>query len=166
MSDVIANRKAVVAGFYIIKENIELSEENIADLKENCGQNPNGKVLILHKRGSVGLDYYTELMDMLPDELYPNDLESIAYVIVIDGSFEHTGAEYYCGTKQIQEYTSVTLYDMVSGEELLLGTVQGPLSNMMTYEGTPPAYYSAGAPNVSNLLYDALQNIWESMNNQ
>ena len=141
-----------------MKDSINLDEAMIAELREFCGKAPEGKLLILHSRyGGSYLDLATGFMETLPDSYYPTSLESVSYVIVLDSDSEQTGLTYNGGTKQVREDTTVRLYDVVTGEELYTATENGPTSMVMSYTGTQPMYYSAGAPYISPLVEEAYE---------
>lgn len=141
-----------------MKDSINLDEAMIAELREFCGKAPEGKLLILHSRyGGSYLDLATGFMEALPDSYYPTSLESVSYVIVLDSVSEQTGLTYNGGTKQVREDTTVRLYDVLTGEELYTATENGPTSMVMSYTGTQPMYYSAGAPYISPLVEEAYE---------
>ena len=143
------------AGDKKISVNIPVSE---AELKESCGKNPEGKILFLH-RHSGGIDYDTVLMNWLPDSYYPETLESVEYVILMEGQTVLTGGVFECGTKAARENTTVTLYSASTGKALWSAKVEGSEPFFMSYYGEPPEIYTGGAPNVANEIKLALEKI-------
>jgi hypothetical protein len=137
----------------------------VAELKETCAATPDGKVLILHVRGSAkpNVDICSELMELLPEAYYPDDAASVQYVIALHATFDTTGRTYSSGSKQIVENTAVTVYNAVTGKKLYTATQKGPTSLTMSYSGKAPTYYSAGAPEISALVKTAAEKITKDM---
>lgn len=146
-------------GLSISYRNQELTDEMISELKTQCGTNPKGDILFIHvskyERGNV-VKINGDLMDLMPDAYYPEDLSTVEYIITFTGSEKETGRRYSQGTKQVQEKTVVTAYDMKTGKKIYSESKKGPVSNTMYYTGKVPDTYSAGSPNVSKLLAAAL----------
>ena len=128
-----------------------LTEDLLQELYDGCGKNPEGKILILNEHSLDGtVSVYTLGMDQLPDSCYPENLESVEYVIYISHKTVETGGMFGSTTKELRRDGIITIYDVKTGEAIWTQTKEGPTDFMMTYYGDkPPATYCAGDPTVS-----------------
>jgi hypothetical protein len=95
-------------------------------------------------------------MNVMPVQNFPYNVKNIRYVILLDAHEVLTGAVYSQGTKQIREDVTLTLYDVTTGEEVLVLEKEGPVNYVISYTGTPPSHYSAGSANIKSLILEAL----------
>lgn len=135
-----------------------ISEAQYSDLLSLTATAPAGKILILHRwsefgTGEKNINLDLGLMRTLPDEYYPGSLEEVEFVILMDATYERTGA-YESGTVRIHETTTLTLYN-AAGEELYTETVEGLDDDYMYYFGEAPEYYSAASPDMKAALEQA-----------
>ena len=133
-----------------------------ADLESSCGLAPDGRILFLHKPNSYEdtLGLYLPMMDLLPNAYYPNNLESVEYVVLMSCETVETGATFGSSTKEVREDTTVTAIDVKTGDVIFETLHEGPTHYMMTYYGEkPPTVYSAGAPNVRSGVQKAVSAI-------
>lgn len=146
----------------------ELTAEEKKLLKEICGSDPQGKILILHNQqnfysGKKELSICGDLMLMLPSRYMAGTPEEAEYIILLDSTFTRRG-KYMTGTVAIAETTSLTVYDVQTGKKLLTKTEKGEISNTMYYTGKAPTYYSAGSPRMHEPLQEALSLIAGKLN--
>lgn len=135
-----------------------ISEAQYSDLLSLTATAPAGKILVLHRwsefgTGEKNINLDLGLMRTLPDEYYPGSLEEVEFVILMDATYERTGA-YESGTVRIHETTTLTLYN-AAGEELYTETVEGLDDDYMYYFGEAPEYYSAASPDMKAALEQA-----------
>lgn len=135
-----------------------ISEAQYSDLLSLTATAPAGKILVLHRwtefgTGETKINLDLGLMRTLPDEYYPGSLEEVEFVILMDATYERTGA-YESGTVRIHETTTLTLYN-AAGEELYTETVEGLDDDYMYYFGEAPEYYSAASPDMKAALEQA-----------
>jgi len=148
-----------IRSFYEEEEEMQLSQTEYAELKDTCGTAPEGKILVLHAVDDETPAIHTGFMNYLPGRFLPTNFASVEYVIVMTWDSELTGATFQNGTKELRENATITLYNATTGEILFEEVSMGPTSYMMTYNGDPPAYYSAGAPTVCSYFKDAIAEI-------
>lgn len=132
-------------------------------LKEQVGSAPAGKVLILHRRKVYGsketkLDIVFGLMEHLPEKYFPNSLEEVEYIILMDSTYAKKG-KFQNGTVRILETTKLTTYDVTTGKKLTTASKKGTLDTVMYYYGTAPKYYSCGSPKMQAALIKAMEAI-------
>ena len=144
---------------YGVSKGNGLPDALVKELKELCGDAPEGKILVLHRwsqygTGSKKVDTADGFMDKLPEEYYPRSLEQVEYVILVDVSYYSNGV-FQNGTVRIQESATLTLY-AVNGTVLYTKTVQGETGDTMYYQGTPPEFYSPGSPDMTEAIQEAL----------
>ena len=144
-------------GIHQMHDSIPLTDAMVTDLKENSGTEPKDGVIILHRIPKEETLYYaTEFMNVMPVQNFPYNVKNIRYVILLDAHEVLTGAVYSQGTKQIREDVTLTLYDVTTGEEVLVLEKEGPVNYVISYTGTPPSHYSAGSANIKSLIQEAL----------
>ena len=148
-----------VSGKSRLESDYVLTKAMIQELYDNCGKNPEGKILILNEHSADGeLSVYTLGMENLPDSNYPANLESVEYVIYISHKTVETGGMFGSTTKEMRRDGIITVYDAKNGKSIWTQTKQGPTDFVMTYYGdTPPAVYCAGDPTIN--LTDAFAEI-------
>lgn len=88
-----------------------LTEDHKKQLKNKVGTRPDGKILILHNRNDWEnhVDIYHRLMNSLPEEYYPESLESVEFIIELKRDQESVG-KYTDGSAAILPYGTVTVY--------------------------------------------------------
>lgn len=141
-----------------IIEDDGISESQYNELLTLTATAPAGKILVLHRwsefgTGEKNINLELGLMRTLSDEYYPGSLEEVEFVILMDATYERTGA-YESGTVRIHETTTLTLYN-AAGEELYTETVEGLDDDYMYYFGEAPEYYSAASPDMKAALEQA-----------
>ena len=141
---------------------------SLSELEGSCGKSPDGRILFLHKPNdyddTVGL--YLPLMNLLPNDYYPNSLESVEYVVWVECDSVMTGATFTGGTEEMREDVTIRVYDTKTGEVLHEAFHEGPTHFTFSYYGDePPAVYSAGAPTINSDILEAVAAI-ESYRNQ
>lgn len=134
-------------------------EERYSELKTLCATAPEGKVLFLRRWTKYGTSEKkvrmdTDLMELLPQAYYPDSLEQVEYVIVMDCNYYSNGV-YQNGTVRIHETTTLTLYN-AAGETLYVATAEGTDEDTMYYSGEAPEFYSAYSPDMKPALVEAL----------
>lgn len=161
LKEAIQNVDELKVGVDHIDYSIELNETMIQKLKETCGKAPKGKVLFIHVR--TPYHTYVNLMNQymmeLPEKYYPQSMEEVEYVFVMEGTSRPTGRTYSVGTKQVQEKAVLTVYDMKTGKSVYTGQAFGPVESTMYYSGKAPSTYSAGAPDILEILQKACDKI-------
>lgn len=135
---------------------MELSSGNIDLLKQVCGSNAKGKILILHSRQKFKDNdttpfLCTELMDYLPAKYVAKTVEEAEYVIHLESTYANRGV-YQNGCVRILETTKITLYSAVTGKQLYTAKETGELSDTMYYTGSVPSYYSHRSPDMTEHL--------------
>lgn len=142
-----------------------ISVNSLEDLYARCGSNPAGKILIVvqthdfpDKNASQMISFGA--MDLLPAEYHPSSLSEVEYLVLIDYNYNRTGS-YTKGTKAARETAKITIYHMpdkksVAASNTLYG---GNAPNSFYYYGSPPAWKSGGAPNISEKLVELLKKI-------
>lgn len=144
---------------YGILDGSGITDEQRKELKDLCGDAPEGRILFLHRwseyqTGKKMLKLDFEMMDRLPAEYYPETPEQAEYIILLDTTYYSNGV-FYNGTVRILETTTLTLYKN-NGSVLYSKTVSGETSDTMYYQGKAPEYYSAGSPDMTDAIKEAL----------
>lgn len=169
-SDVISSFRSEASANYMIgsyssSNASEFVIDDLNDLYKQCGQNPQGKILIVSQMHSfpdraesqaVRLD----LMNLLPAEYYPRSLEEVEYVVLVTYDYGTMG-QYQIITVALREYADVKVLKLPSGSRVYSSArVQGdPAPNSFTYRVAPPEWKSGGAPNMGEQIYSALSSI-------
>ncbi len=123
---------------YLFEDGISFSGK-LDELIEMCGNNADGKVLFAYQGEGDSYNICTRLMDWLPQELVPQNVDEVEYIVVAEFWDSITGF-YDSGTVGIQEKASVKIKKCPSGKTVkTIGTVKGgkPPSSF-TYSGTAP----------------------------
>lgn len=146
---------------------VKLTKTKRDQLKEQIGSAPAGKILVLHRRKVYGsksteLDVSLSVMRDLPAEYFPNSLEEVEYIVLMDSTYAKKG-KFQNGTVRILETTKLTTYDVVTGKKLATATKKGELEDRMWYLGDAPKYYSCGSPNMRAYLIKAMEAIQADM---
>ena len=135
------------------------------DLYSQCGTAPAGKILIVLRAKNFSGKTTKQVvslaaMDLLPAEYRPASLAEVEYVALIDYDYKQTG-RYMIGTAAVQENAKINIYKMPAKKSAASsGTLRGSgAPYTMYYQGTPPAWYSGGAPNVSSKLVELLKKV-------
>lgn len=158
---------AIKAGIDGLSGDLEISADYLKEIKKSCGKEPNSKILILYK----GKEFKTNkskyfisesLMDNLPEEYYPETVEEVEYVILIDVSFNRTGRYQYTGAVRILEKATVSLYTADKKTPIWKSDVIfGEQDDTMEYYGYAPEYYSKESPKISEALITITETIEE-----
>ena len=148
-----------------IPKDENITVRSLEELYKNCGTNPAGKILIVvqthdfpDKKATVMISFGA--MELLPAEYHPASLAEVEHVVLIDYNYSRSGS-YTKGTKAVRENAKITIYHMpdqkaVSSSNTLQG---GYAPGSFYYYGSPPAWKSGGAPNVSTKLVELLKKI-------
>lgn len=158
------NDVVVLVGIDEIEGNMPMTDAERQDIETLCGTEPNGKMLILHKRQYYNSDEYTTdinlyHMDMMPDEFYPNSMKEVEFVVLMETTYTLTGRSYTGGTKEIKETTKLTLYDAVTGEKLYTASAKSTPTTYLYYSGTAPLYHSGQSPEMNDAMLQVMQKI-------
>lgn len=158
-----SNRRVVWLGIDRRENSLTLTDSMVEELKKNCGQKADGKILFLHDRAVYNssqreLDLVWDLMKDLPEEYQPASIKQVKYLVYLKSDYTK-GGTYNGGTQQIHETTKLSLYDTETGRVLYSKTVRGKSSNVMTYYGSRPAYYSHESPDMCRALAQAMKKI-------
>lgn len=161
------NKLALVYGIDKISYDVKLSETRRDQLKELSGTAPTGKILILHRRQVYGsksteLDIALSIMKYLPAQYFPDSMEEVEYIILMDSTYAKKG-KFQNGTVRILETTKLTAYDVTTGKKLTTATKKGKLDTTMYYMGEAPKYYSCGSPQMQAALIKAMEAIQADM---
>lgn len=165
------NDHIVLVGINEKEGNIPLTEEDIQDMEALCGTAPNGKLILLHKRQIYNSDQTTTdvnlyHMDMLPEEFYPDSLEEVEFVVLMETTYRKTGRTYSGGTVEIRETTKLTLYNAVTGKKIFTASANSTPSSSLYYSGSAPVYYSGESPDMNKAMLKVLEKIRTDKTNQ
>ena len=165
------NDHILLVGIDRTKDSIPLTDTDRQDMEALCGTNPNGKLIILHKRQVYGSDSMkTDVdlyhMDMLPDEFYPESLEEVEFVVLLETTYRTTGRTYSGGTKEIKETTKLTLYNAVTGKKIYNASANSTPRSYLYYNGAAPNYYSGESPVMNKAMQQVLEKIRSTKTNQ
>lgn len=165
------NDVLVLAGIDEIEDNEPMTDAERQDIETLCGTEPDGKMLILHKRQLYDSDGFTTdvdlyHMEMMPDEFYPNSLKEVEFVVLLETTYVHTGRTYSEGTKEIRETTKLTLYDAVTGETLYTASAQSTPKTYLYYSGEVPVYHSGESPVMNDAMLQVMEKIRSLKRNQ
>lgn len=135
------------------------------DVYSQCGTAPAGKILIVlqtHDYPDKNKAYMVSngVMSLLPVEYRPASLAEVEYVVMINYNYSKTG-KYTKGTVAVQENAKITIYRMPDKKSVATSSsLKGSRApSTVYYYGTPPEWYSGGAPNVSKKLIELLKKI-------
>lgn len=111
---------------------IGLTEAHKQQLKEITGTNPNGKILIIHNRNDWEdhVDLYNKLMLNLPDQYYPENLESVEFIIELKYDQESVG-KYTDGSSAIRPDAIVTAYKAPRWNKIYSATEKGSVKTFV-----------------------------------
>ena len=165
------NNHMILVGIDKTKDSIPLTEADRQDMETLCGTKPNGKLIILHKRQIYGSnDTNTDVnlyhMNMLPDEFYPDSLEEVEFVVLLETTYRATGRTYSGGTKEIRETTKLTLYNAATGKKLLTASANSTPTSYLYYSGSAPIYHSGESPVMNKAMQQVLEKIRSTKTNQ
>ena len=162
--------KIFLKGLYMI-DTVQLSGDDcfviksMTDVYNQCGTAPAGKILIVlqtHSFPDKTATYIVSngVMSLLPAEYRPASLEEVEYVVMINYNYSKTG-KYTKGTVAVCENAKITVYRMPEKKNIASSSsMKGDRApNSFSYYGTPPAWYSGGAPDVSKKLVEMLKKI-------
>ena len=158
--------KGSMIGSQMFSSKTAVAVPDLNALYKDCGTDPQGEVLIVAKSSSFlsegeSIAVLLDLMMLLPEELYPNTLDEVEYVVLITYSHQKEGSYMFSSTVPLREYALVTVYGVPSeyriDESEIIEGDEPPAS--FTYYGTAPAYKSGGAPNVGKEVYTAITSL-------
>ena len=158
------NTRVVWMGIDRREDNETLTDKMVEELKNNCGKEAEGKILIIHDRADYGtkdreIDIAWNQMDNLPNAWKPLSVKQVKYLIYVKSDYTKGGV-YSGGTQQIHETSKLSLYDTETGKVLFSKTVRGKSSNVMVYYGSRrPLYYSDESPDMCTAFRDAMKKI-------
>lgn len=149
----------------------DLTSEDLKTLETLCGQEPEGKILILSRRRPYGsAELITELYPgtsvILPPAYIPERLEQVQYVILIDNDYEDTGETFEVGTKLLKETVVVQVYKVGNPDPVYTSPRRETCilpSTFLIYSGDPPVYYAPSHPNIGSDMKKALKIIMEDI---
>lgn len=148
-----------------IPQDENITVRSLEELYKNCGTNPAGKILIVvqthdfpDKNATAMISFGA--MELLPAEYHPASLAEVEHVVLIDYNYSRSGS-YTKGTKAVRENAKITIYHMPDLKAIASSnTLQGGYApGSFYYYGSPPAWKSGGAPNVSAKLVEMLKKI-------
>lgn len=140
---------------------------NLNSLYEQCGKNPNGKILIIAQRHTYSGRATSQailwnLMRLLPGDYYPSSLDEVEYIVLVDYDYRKEG-NYMFVTVALQEYAEVSVLRATDLAQIYISKRidgNGPPSSF-SYYGSPPAWKSGNAPNMGNEIHSAIASIIE-----
>ena len=140
---------------------------NLNSLYEQCGKNPNGKILIIVQRHTYSGRATSQailwnLMRLLPGDYYPSSLDEVEYIVLVDYDYRKEG-NYMFVTVALQEYAEVSVLRATDLAQIYISKrIDGnePPSSF-SYYGSPPAWRSGNAPNMGNEIHSAIASIIE-----
>lgn len=138
--------------------------KRLDSLVELCGQNADGKILILYANDNTdtkGSNICVYLMDLLPIELIPKSLDEVEYILSLE-IYDEVVDIYNCGTSAVREIGTVKIIKCPSGKVVKnIGTLKGPAPPYsFSYTGLPPLEKHGGPVDqdaVHQLLLDAAE---------
>ena len=143
------------------------SRESIISM---CGSNPNGKILIITENMGYSVSSPTkycaidlEAMSFLPEKYYPDSLDEVEYVIILEFNYKIDGTYWGSGgSKGIQESAVLSLYQLPKNRRLYTsGKKTGPSSpfTITVYNGIYHSCYSGGKPDILQYASKAFEKI-------
>ena len=144
--------------------------DSLSDFYEQCGENCQGKFLILaqshsyppsaNKEDDLSQAVSLTLMELLPERYLPLSLDEVEYVVLVKYDYREDG-QYMMRTKALREYAVIETYQF-PGPELIDTTskIEGePAPYSFEYSGSPPRWKSGGAPNMGEEIYSTIYSI-------
>lgn len=140
-------------GWYVV--------DDLDSFYQQCGENSEGKILILVKShsydGEVRYAVSLDLMEQLPESYIPLSLDEVEYVVLVEYDYETVG-HYLGGGFALRENAYVKIYQF-PGQEFK------DISREIKGEDPPytvshrSSWYTGGAPNVGGEVYNAILSI-------
>lgn len=148
------------------QNSVSINSQDIQLLKENCGKEAAGKVLILNRVRPYNSQESVVCIDShnyyLPEAWIPERIEEISYILLFDTDYEETGRKFNVGTSLIKEISQITLYSVEQSQPLYQSEKKAsvilPMVNL-TYQGEPPEYYCPDHPDMAEAAEQALNRI-------
>ena len=153
-------------------ENYKLNASEREELNTITGTKPDGKILVLHKRqlyeqSDSEIDIHVELMEYIPAEYLPENLEETEYVILIDANYTDEGKfNHEVETIAIKENATISVYKAGTTEPIYVSDLlKGTAPVMMFYRGDPPEYYAGTSPDATAEIKKCMELIIKNIDN-
>lgn len=139
------------------------------DLYDQCGADPNGKILIVTQRHAYSSQKTSQavsldLMRLLPTENYPSRSDEVEYIDFVDYGYRKdghypSGIPTKRGTDGLQEYAEVKVLRVSDQKQLYKSRIiYGDPSpdSIWASRNDMPTWASGGAPDMGDEIYSAV----------
>lgn len=155
LSNILQGNNSVTFGIMDDDLSTGLTQAHKDQLREQAGTDPQGKILIIHNRNDweYHVDLYNRLMNNLPDEYYPENLENVEFIIELKYDSEKVG-KYTDGSSAFRPEGIVTVYKAPNWNKLFTVAEKGSVKTYVIGNESGSVY-----PDMSESIEKAIEKI-------
>lgn len=134
--------------------------QKLSQFYKSCGSAPEGKILILRQKSSKSLSIALNMMQELPYEYFPENLNQVEYVVLLDYSSNRVGSYSSWGSSipALKEKGIVRVLHMPKQKQLYSsGIIYGKAPPTITSISMFTSSVSGGAPDLTEKICEALK---------